>query len=224
MPRRIRCIASKFFLNTRAWFCSKPRMPVLSFWSNQLRQVASAAGLGLHAGLWVGAGRQRSGHRGDAVRAVSLRALEGRAGAGHRLRLHGVGDHCSRPQLPGGVCADRVAGRRAAEHGVALHVLARRLPRVCGGVCIVSRRPARNHVVPNTRRLGHWRCSGGGGRRSDRVHAGHHRGAREPACRHPEQPLYAGDDLRRHDRVAGEPGRAGLAVQAPRRIRCSTCG
>ncbi len=69
-------------------------------------------------------------HRGPAVFAVRHLAVVGTAAAGQRLPVHrGRGDR-SCPDLSGPVCSDGPFERRSADHGLALHDLARRISAV----------------------------------------------------------------------------------------------
>ena len=82
----------------------------------------------LHPDLRIGARRQRPDHGGPAVRPVQLPALAGAARAGERLPVHRRHDGRPHAHVPRPVRAWRPARRRAPEHRLAVHVLARRLP------------------------------------------------------------------------------------------------
>ena len=68
---------------------------------------------------------QRSHHGGTSVRAVQHPAIERTPRAGNGVPLHGVHRHRAHAELPRPVLRHRPAGRRTAEHRMALHVLAR---------------------------------------------------------------------------------------------------
>ena len=90
-------------------------------------RAAVAAGLGFHPDLRIRADPERRDHRGAPVRAVPHRALARATGAGRRLCVHRRGHHCARADLPRAVLGHRAVRRRPADHGLDLHVLARRL-------------------------------------------------------------------------------------------------
>ena len=100
-------------------------------------------GLGLHPELPVGASGQRPDHRDPAVRAVRHPRLAGAARSRGRLSVRGPHVGAPRAQLPAPVRAGRPDRCRTADHRLAVHDLARRLPARRDRLRIVARRRAR---------------------------------------------------------------------------------
>jgi len=172
---------------------------------------AAPAVVCIHPDLSIRAGDQRSDHGGLPVRSVQHLPVPGAALARLRLPVHRGHGRDSYADLPGPVLADRPAGRGSADHGMALHVLARRLP--AHGHCLRAAPgpgtfgDARLHRRSLERRGGSRRGGRACGRRHDR--------SRRPPRHHGGQPLHAGDDLRRVEHLAPEPRGARGAVAAP---------
>ena len=96
---------------------------------------AARAGSGIRCELSVRARDQRSDHRRPAVFAVRDFALAGAAAARERISVHGGGGDRPRPDLSRPVRARRAVRCGPADHGLALHDLARRISAAGARLC-----------------------------------------------------------------------------------------
>ena len=176
-------------------------------------------GLGLHPELPVGASGQRPYHRDPAVRAVRHPRRAGAARPCGRLSVRGPDVGAPRAQLPAPVRAARPDRCRSADHRLAVHDLARRLPARRDRLRIFMRQQARATSMAR-RRCYQCRRPGHGLRRDP----AHHRGPRTAPGHHARRRLYAGAADRHRRGLVAEPRGAAHPVAAARHIRCSTCG
>ena len=98
-------------------------------------------------------------HRHPAVFAVRHRALAGVAAARERISVHRGRRDRPRPDLSRPVCADRVSQCRPADHGLALHDLARRFSAARARLCAAERQGWRHENTGIDRRAQSWAAS-----------------------------------------------------------------
>ncbi len=177
-----------------------------------VRARAACPGMGLHPRLPVGAGAERPHHGCAALCAVPDPALARAARAGGRLSVHGAYRRRARADLSGPVRAGWSPGCRTADDGLALHVLARRLPARRHLLCARQEHAARSLAWGGGRHRGEH-C--GRPRRPPRRDADRHRRACGAASHHARQQLHAGHDRRRLLRMGLQRRGARRAVVAP---------
>ena len=95
--------------------------------------------VGVHPDLSDRARDHRPDDRGPSARAVQHHALAGDAGAGLRLSLHRLHGRPTYPFVPRPVLRDGTARRQSEDHGLAVHVLARRISARRDGLCVAQR-------------------------------------------------------------------------------------
>jgi hypothetical protein len=104
---------------------------------------SAPAGSGLCRQLPVGALRQRHDHRDPAAFAIRDPADAGAVASRRRISVHGRRRDRACAHLPRTVRADRPARCRLADHGLALHDLARGLSPLCHRLCALEIRQGR---------------------------------------------------------------------------------